>query len=195
VNLYFYAVSATITKNPDNFIIPVGPKIGDVQKITLSVESDGWPLPTFQWYRNGKRLKGETNPTIEINLHCPVSTVTRSYRCSMCKNFNHSTPINAFQVICMNCTKVFNFKEIKPLYEQLSIIHDNEKLKKKEIDKLIDTRTQMLTSGDANILSMVGQISEQIQAAEVNLHELRIARYEIKCQAQFKNLFSGEGKK
>lgn len=186
--------SATIIRNPDNAIIPVGPTLGEESKVTMSVESEGWPLPTFQWYCNGKKMRGETNPTLTVTLFCAVNeSTTRSYRCSKCKNICSTTPGNAYQVICMNCTKTFDYKEIKEYFAKLHKIHAAEDMKRKELQKLLDTKHQMLTSGDEQIVKMVPQILEQIGECESLLHEMRIARYEIKGQVQFANRYKGEG--
>jgi DNA-directed RNA polymerase subunit RPC12/RpoP len=107
--------SATILQQPSYVILPTGPRIGDIKRVELSVEAEGWPLPNYQWYKNGSLLTGETRPQIMIPLYCHVSTATRSYRCSSCKNICKHSPKNAYQVICANCGHKFDYKDVSSL--------------------------------------------------------------------------------
>ena len=90
----------------------MGPTLGENTNIELRVEAEGWPLPAFQWLRNGKKLPGETSNVLQLRLHCPISNKTRSYRCSQCKNFCRNVPKNAYQIMCTNCGNQFDYKEV-----------------------------------------------------------------------------------
>ena len=109
---YDVVESATILRQPEHNIIEMGPTLGEATNIELRVEAEGWPLPTFQWLRNGKKLPGETSNVLQLQLQCPVSNKTRSYRCSQCKNFCRVVPKNAFQILCTNCGNQFDYKEV-----------------------------------------------------------------------------------
>lgn len=107
-----YAESATILTQPKPVVLPIGPKIGELRKVELAVQAEGWPLPTFQWYRNGKALPGETSNVLKVDLLCPLSVSTRSYRCTRCKNMCRSAPKNGYEIICFNCGYKFDYKEV-----------------------------------------------------------------------------------
>ena len=38
---------------PQHNILKEGPVVGTIQKIVLRCPADAWPLPKYQWYRNG----------------------------------------------------------------------------------------------------------------------------------------------
>ena len=77
----FVLESVNIVKEPSHEIfVDDGPIIGKTQRVVLKVETTGWPLPTFQWYRNGVLLEGETKAELVRNLKCNLNTATRTYR-------------------------------------------------------------------------------------------------------------------
>ena len=43
--------SATIVKQPLQFIMEAGPTIGDTATLVLRCGAEGWPTPTYQWYK------------------------------------------------------------------------------------------------------------------------------------------------
>jgi DNA-directed RNA polymerase subunit RPC12/RpoP len=92
--------------------MPIGPKIGDKIEVELKVEAEGWPLPNFQWYRNGKLMPGETSNVLKVEVYCPLSDSTRSYRCTRCKNMCRTAPKNGYEIICANCGYKFDYKEV-----------------------------------------------------------------------------------
>jgi hypothetical protein len=43
--------SATIIKQPAQFIMEAGPTVGESAQLVLRCGAEGWPTPTFQWYK------------------------------------------------------------------------------------------------------------------------------------------------
>ena len=52
----------------------------NLEAVQLSVDIGGTPEPALQWLCNGKPIKGETNPQIEIdpNLRAEYSVVAKN---------------------------------------------------------------------------------------------------------------------
>lgn len=76
-------------------------------------------------------------------------------------------------------------------------MHETEKKRIFEIEKLYDTLKTMEASKDESLRAMLPEIRGQIDAAKVVLQELKIARYEVKCPTG-ENIYSvnnyvGEG--
>jgi hypothetical protein len=185
--------SADIIKQPDYIIIPVGPPVGTKRAVQLKVDAEGWPLPAYQWYRNGQKLIGETDDVINVQLWSPESKLKRAYRCTVCKNFCRTAPKNAYELQCLNCSSTFDYKEINEYYELLEGVHQTQRDTEDEILKLQDTRSAMLASADESLRAMIPGIEEQIDTAQEIIKELRIERYKIKSQPAHVNKFKGEG--
>ena len=43
--------SATIVKQPTQYIMEAGPRVGETASIILRCGAEGWPTPTYQWYK------------------------------------------------------------------------------------------------------------------------------------------------
>jgi len=43
--------SATIVKQPTQYIMEAGPRIGETATIILRCGAEGWPAPTYQWFK------------------------------------------------------------------------------------------------------------------------------------------------
>ena len=97
---------------PADVLISEGPPIGEVQVVRLNCVADAWPLPKFQWRKNGKIVVGETGPELTLRLVCKADPELRSFRCTVCKNFSKQVPKNAFNVTCSNCRHTFDYKEV-----------------------------------------------------------------------------------
>lgn len=52
-------VSARIEYETDHIIMKEGPIIGTSQTLTLQVKASGWPVPSYQWFRNMRPITGE----------------------------------------------------------------------------------------------------------------------------------------
>ena len=46
--------SATIVKQPTQYIMEAGPRVGETASIILRCGAEGWPTPTYQWYKVSK---------------------------------------------------------------------------------------------------------------------------------------------
>lgn len=95
-----------------HYILDPGPTVGEESEILLQCDATGWPLPTYQWYRNGELLNGETLPTCKVKLFCETFG-QRTYRCIKCKMVSKTAPVNAYHVKCGNCGYRFTYKEVK----------------------------------------------------------------------------------
>ena len=105
--------SAQITQQPMSHVLIAGPSVGDTAHITLICEAEGWPLPSFQWYVNKRRIPGAVKPELRLTLKCPSSAAMRSFRCTRCRMMSKSIPINAFHIKCGNCGYRVDFKEVR----------------------------------------------------------------------------------
>lgn len=103
--------SAVIVKQPVQFVLERGPSVGDSANITLKCGAEGWPTPTYQWYRGNTPIPGATKPELKLSLHCPLYG-ERSYRCIKCKMVSKSVPYSAYHIQCGNCSVVFNYKDV-----------------------------------------------------------------------------------
>ena len=112
--------SVRIVKQPSQYLLDPGPRIGDEADLIISCEADGWPLPTYQWYKNNVLLEGETAKQLKISLKCPENSI-RTYRCIRCKMVSLSLPLNAFHIKCGNCGYQFTFKEVVIIF--VFVIH------------------------------------------------------------------------
>lgn len=91
-----------------------GPSIGQPETLTLKVEATGWPLPTYQWYRDDVALPGETTAELQVHLFCPTDGAN-TYRCIRCKMVSKAVPVNAFHVKCGNCSHEFTYKDVRSI--------------------------------------------------------------------------------
>jgi len=48
--------SATIVKQPAQYIMEAGPRVGETASIILRCGAEGWPTPTYQWYKVSETL-------------------------------------------------------------------------------------------------------------------------------------------
>ena len=63
--------------------------------VTFTVDADGVPFPTFQWYKNGVALEGKTSRELKLD-HVGLSD-SASYCCSV-ENENGSVISNTAQL-------------------------------------------------------------------------------------------------
>jgi hypothetical protein len=103
--------SATIVKQPLHYILDKGPSIGDSALITLRCIAEGWPTPTYQWYKNEELITGETSADLKLRLQCPPIG-QRAYRCLKCKMVSNQVPTNAYHIQCGNCSKLSSSKDV-----------------------------------------------------------------------------------
>lgn len=47
-------------KQPAQFIMEAGPTVGDTAQLVLRCGAEGWPTPTYQWYKVGMPLSAFT---------------------------------------------------------------------------------------------------------------------------------------
>lgn len=88
-----------------------GPTVGDTGNLVLKCIAEGWPTPTYQWYKGTTLIAGETTPELRLQLQCPTYGI-RSYRCLKCKMVSTQVPFNAFHIQCGNCSKLFAYKDV-----------------------------------------------------------------------------------
>lgn len=67
------ATEPNITSPPENITAQL------VQPINLTCEADGYPAPTYKWYKDGQLIPGETLPYLYIPEASPESR--GSYSC------------------------------------------------------------------------------------------------------------------
>ena len=108
--------SATIIKQPVNYVLNPGPTVAEKAEVILRITATGWPLPTYQWYRNGKIIEGATKPELRLSLFCPVYG-NRVYGCIRCKMVAKTVPVNAYHIQCGNCSYQFAYKEVNMQYK------------------------------------------------------------------------------
>ena len=106
--------SATITLQPENHILVEGPALKDHMTVILKCFAEGWPYPTYQWYRGTRPIPGATKNFLELKLGCyPTKKFTpRFYRCAKCRLICNEVPFNAYHVECGQCRHKFTHKEI-----------------------------------------------------------------------------------
>jgi hypothetical protein len=109
---FLFIGSAKILTQPIDIIIPEGPPVSQTYECKLVCQADGWPVPKFQWRRNGKIVPGADGPELKLRLVCVADNDYRSFRCTVCKNFSKLVPKNAFRITCSNCRNPFDFKEV-----------------------------------------------------------------------------------
>ena len=96
------------------YILEQGPTVGDTGALTLKVVAEGWPLPTFQWFKNGNVIVGATSAELHLKLGCDTYGA-RSYRCIKCKMVSRNVPLNAYHIKCGNCGQLFAYKDVRPV--------------------------------------------------------------------------------
>jgi len=143
-------VTAFVTEQPKSLMVSPGPPVGRVGgEIVLCSNADGWPLPSFQWTKNGIPIDGETKPTLTIQVGSKKSKTLKRFRCIHCKKINVELPQNLYRVICNNCKTPFDFPEVeeaadlrKPLQlETQEVEMKLKQLKSKQSDMLDDIKS------------------------------------------------------
>jgi hypothetical protein len=74
---------------------PHSKEITEGKTVTLTVEADGVPYPTFQWYKSGVALQGQTSQELKLD-HVGLRD-SASYCCSV-ENENGSVISNTAQL-------------------------------------------------------------------------------------------------
>ncbi len=112
ISLMLFPATPLIEEQPKHYILSPGPTIDSSKEIILRCKARAWPLPTFQWYRNSKKIPGATKPELKLVLRSTADDVKRHYRCVKCSMVSKDVPMNAFHVRCRNCNTVFAFNEV-----------------------------------------------------------------------------------
>ncbi|CAM9115659.1 unnamed protein product, partial [Ectocarpus fasciculatus] len=185
--------SAKILSEPADVIITEGPPIGELQVVRLNCVADAWPLPKYQWRKNGKIVPGATEPELTLRLVCVADPEFRSFRCTVCKNFSKQVPKNSFGVICSNCRHTFDYKEINKYRDIIAEVHRKEVDFKAELQQLEVTKNQITSSKDSSFKSMLPFLQAKIDICADKLFELRCARVEVKEELSHCNKYDGEG--
>lgn len=104
--------SPVIRESPPHTFMDPGPQLGQ-RGVQLKLEcvAEAWPMPQYQWLRDGVPLENETNPTITFKVHASKSRQIKKYRCTHCRKVNKELPSNIYRVLCKNCGWVLNFPE------------------------------------------------------------------------------------
>jgi hypothetical protein len=95
------------SQSPDVFTLESGPSLkgqhrsnssqglgdGEIKstepmKIILECHADGWPLPTYQWYKGSTLLEGKTDQTLELTVYQEVEYVVDVTRNSSLQTAN-----------------------------------------------------------------------------------------------------------
>eukprot|EP01039_Chlorochromonas_danica_P001031 gene1031-1118_t len=207
--------SATIVKEPAHYILSPGPHVDEHAGIVLKVGAEGWPAPTFQWYRNGKIIPGATKAELELTLYSPIHG-HRAYRCVRCKMVARSVPANAYHIICGNCSYQFTYREIEEFDKTIHHVHEEEDhlLRSKsslqasivQIEALGVASSPTTSSKSPNrkdpkntsVLSskytaLLQDARERLEEVEGKLQQLREKRVAIKQTMHYVNHFSNEG--
>lgn len=169
-----------------------GPMIGHTADIILKVEADGWPLPTYQWYKKNKKIKGATTPELKLSLHC-ASYGQRTYRCIRCKMISKDVPLNAYHIKCGNCAYLFNYKDIDEYDQVISKLKEKEVGLHRDKNSLMMSKIQMEQFNNPNYKSLLADVNEQLRIIEYQLQKLREERITLKDNLETVNRFSDEG--
>ena len=89
-------------------------------------------------------------------------------------------PINAYNVKCANCGKLFSYKEIGEYEKELNEILGEEERVVKDRDSQLELLQQMKDSSDVEFKSKIGQLQDMVQENEKKLLEFRVRRTMIK---------------
>ena len=164
--------------NPDN---PLGSiAVGNRRSVELRVAADGWPLPTYQWYVNKRPIKGATKPRINLILYCKSSHDKRGFRCLGCKLFSKNVPLNAYNVKCGSCGKLFSYKEIHEYEKILKGIHEDEKQVNEERKNFAELLEQMEISDNAEFKSKISSLRNLIKDNDAKILDFQNQRCMIK---------------
>eukprot|EP01038_Epipyxis_sp_PR26KG_P006206 gene6206-8548_t len=184
--------SITITKQPIHHVLEDGPTIGDTRKIKLSIAADGWPIPTYQWYHNNKKIKGGTSKELIVQLGCETSG-ERSYRCIRCKMMAQSVPYNAYLIKCGNCGNLFAYKEIEAYDKAIAKIKVQEADALKEETTLLTNKAQMELFDNPKYAPLIHDMNVRLEELQIILQVLREKRVSVKDKVSTCNRFTGEG--
>ncbi|KAH8044238.1 hypothetical protein JL722_14795 [Aureococcus anophagefferens] len=101
-----------VVTQPRSVFIDPGPQLNEMTpRITLTCEGDAWPLPTYQWFKDGAKLEGEVDTEIVLQSRVLKSSRHKKFRCIHCRKVNPEVPANIYRNICMNCKTLFNWPE------------------------------------------------------------------------------------
>ena len=101
-----------VVTQPRSVFIDPGPQLNEMTpRITLTCEGDAWPLPTYQWFKDGAKLEGEVGTEIVLQSRVLKSYRHKKFRCIHCRKVNPEVPANIYRNICMNCKTLFNWPE------------------------------------------------------------------------------------
>jgi hypothetical protein len=190
--------SAQILSQPIKYILNNDPgkftlQVGNKKQIELDVEADAWPPPTYQWFLNGKMIKGATKSRISFTLYCAADNQKRPFRCMKCKLVSKTVPKNAYNVQCGNCGKLFAFKEIITYTTAIKDIVEEEKQMYEDLHKQEEFLDQMQKSVDVELRSKIGSIKELIKERYKQIEIFEERRYMLKHSLDHSNKFTNEG--
>jgi hypothetical protein len=185
--------SVVISTQPHNLILSDGPLIGARQPKNLICEAVSWPLPKFQWFRNGSKMRYANNSILNLVLLCPVDRGKRSFRCGSCKMVAFSVPLNAYHVRCANCFVHFDYKEIQHFEDKLALLREDERKLAKEHKKIHEILIQMEYSEGSSIRENMKIFVEQLNELQQRLDRCRQGLCVLKAETKHVNLYKDEG--
>eukprot|EP01041_Mallomonas_annulata_P000411 gene411-745_t len=103
--------SAEILKQPEHVVIEKGPPVGEYRRVKLSCPGDGWPLPSYQWCKDGQLLEGQNSSELTIYAQCFPTDRFRHFRCTKCKQVSDTMPFNAYEIVCGGC-RIHEYQEM-----------------------------------------------------------------------------------
>jgi len=186
--------SAQITLQPASHVLTAGPAVGDTAHITLLCEAEGWPLPSFQWYVNKRKIPGAVKPELRLTLKCPSSAAMRSFRCTRCRMTSKSIPINAYHIKCGNCGYRVDFKDVEEYDLKIVAIQKQEVEVEKEKKNLETTKAQLEVFGsEPKYAAMIEDLEAKLSKLFATLQSLKESRIHLKETLATVNRFSDEG--
>ncbi|KAH8076212.1 hypothetical protein JL721_203 [Aureococcus anophagefferens] len=70
-----------VVTQPRSVFIDPGPQLNEMTpRITLTCEGDAWPLPTYQWFKDGAKLEGEVDTEIVLQSRVLKSSRHKKFR-------------------------------------------------------------------------------------------------------------------
>lgn len=181
-----------IIKQPSHYILDAGPMVGTEGKLEMFVHADGWPKPTFQWYRNGVKIEGATDAKLVLSLFCEP-TGNRTYRCIRCKMASKKTPYNAYHIKCGNCAYLFTYKDVEEFDLKITEMRKQESDLQSRKTGLLTSKVQMESFQNAKYKALLKDLNDQLHNIEVALQLLREERYHLKQRTEVVNDFPNEG--
>lgn len=71
--------------------------------LCLKVQASSWPLPTFQWFKDGNLLEGESTSMLQVQVSTAKGEGSFRFRCTHCKHAREGVPVRVQRAKCSNC--------------------------------------------------------------------------------------------